>query len=238
MEMTFTNLCLGSWELLKNNFRKLFVVTLPWFFASAILETVDSYINSNNILIKAPTWILSMVVAAGTSFAGFRYFLNQGESRVQIIRKKIINYCLATIYVGVAIIIGMMLLVIPGLIITALVSFFPLFILCENLGPIEAVSKSVSLMRNCWFKITIFILGLYFLGALLNFLITYALKYIGLNAHLHIFVDDILASLLSLFIFSSIFFIYENLRENRSVSVSEWRGFLRGIDTHVDRERD
>ncbi len=216
MDMTLKDLTLASWSLLKGNLIGLLAATLPWIFANTALVILDSFISSDSIFIELAVQALSFIIAAGTSFAGFRYLLNQRGTYVQITQKKIINYCFATTYVGVAILLGMMLFVIPGLIIIALVSLFPLLILNENLGPIEAVSASVTLIRDCWIKITIFIIGLYFFSAIAGTFASYAFGRIGLNSTIFLCLNEILTSIIGIFSFPAIFIVYEKMNRNRS----------------------
>jgi uncharacterized membrane protein len=71
---------------------------------------------------------------------------------------------------SVAVIIGMVLLVIPGLILAILLGFAPLLVLEQNMAPMDALKRSVDLSKPLFGKLIVFgiVAGIVnFIGALL-----------------------------------------------------------------------
>lgn len=239
MDVTLKDLYLFSWSLFQKNIQGFLLAMSPWVFTSAVLNVIHSFFEIESLIVGLTISVLSIAITIGFTLFGFRYFLNADDNKVEITTRKIANYCIAGLYVCIAIWLGLKLFIIPGLIIFALVSVFPLLILNEDYGPIEAVSMSVSLVRDCWVKVIVFVLSLYIAASLLSLSIVYVFKLLGFNDHLQVFLSEVSTSVLGLFMVPCIFVLYEKVKENAAaMRMGEARGFLSGIDTHIDRERD
>jgi amino acid transporter len=91
-----------------------------------------------------------------------------------------VTYLVASTYIGLAIVIGLFLFVIPGLIVMAVTYLTPIYILKHAQGPIEAVASSASAMRDCILPVMALFLGLSFLEAGIEMCLTYAADMIEL----------------------------------------------------------
>jgi uncharacterized membrane protein len=60
----------------------------------------------------------------------------------------ILNYIIVSLITSVAISIGLLLFVIPGIILTLIFVFAPILVIDRNMGPIEAIKESVKLTAN------------------------------------------------------------------------------------------
>jgi len=91
------------------------------------------------------------------AFTGLRALFKQRSTNIKVSTGKVLIYIFASIYIGVATMLGLMLFIIPGLIIMAASFFVPIFVLKDGQGPIEAVASSASLLRGNIFKVTLFL---------------------------------------------------------------------------------
>lgn len=75
--------------------------------------------------------------------------------------KPIVSYILASIINGIIVVLGLILLIIPGIILAIRLQYTTYLIVDKNLGPLEAIKKSWKITRgNTW--------NLFFLGIILG----------------------------------------------------------------------
>lgn len=101
---------------------------------------------------------------------GFVVLLKSKNINVELTSGKVFTYLFAMLFIGLASLLGYMLLLIPGLIILSVSAFTALFILHEDQGPIEAMASSTSLLGANWVKFTLLFSALWGISALLEWL--------------------------------------------------------------------
>jgi uncharacterized membrane protein len=83
--------------------------------------------------------------------------------------KMFFNYIVANILMTIAILVGLILLIIPGVIIMFKLMFVPQLVVDRNMGPIEAIKKSWEMTKgqmSYMVSVTLLIIGVLILGML------------------------------------------------------------------------
>ena len=101
---------------------------------------------------------------------GFLILLKSKNIKVELTSGKVFSYLFAMLFIGLASLLGYMLLLIPGLIILSVSAFTALFILYKDQGPIEAMASSTSHLGENWMKFTLLFSALWGISALLEWI--------------------------------------------------------------------
>lgn len=134
------------------------VIALPNLFNPALSEDptqFDFSMLGTYFLWLIPTYLLYLIFC--TAIYERLGFLNDpdqpslGES-LQDGLKGLLPVCLATIFYGVAIGLGTILLIIPGIYVAVSLALFWPAIVMEGHGPIAALKQSHHLIRGNWFR--------------------------------------------------------------------------------------
>ena len=168
---------INGWSDLKDAFLDLIIAT--WWIVALIISLPFLYlmVDENGIRILEIFMNISkpILIALMAMFA-FKVLLRRKEIKVEITTSKFLVYMLASFFVGLAVSIGYMIFIIPGLIFLALSVFVPIFILYKNQGPIESIASSSSHMEGDLFKQTVLFSILWLIPAMMDYLIGYVTK--------------------------------------------------------------
>ena len=99
---------------------------------------------------------------------GFVALLKSKDINVELTSGKVVTYLFAMLFIGLASLLGYMLLLIPGLIILSVSAFTALFIIYKDQGPIEAMASSTSHLGESWARFTLLFSALWGVSALLE----------------------------------------------------------------------
>ncbi len=115
--------------------------------------------------------LISVYVAMVMIYAFLRMYDNKDVNLGNILLswRKFVNYFLVTILVGVAVLIGFMLLIIPGVILSFKLSLAPYLVIDRDMGPINAIKESWRLTKGnigYLLSLAILLLGVNLLGLL------------------------------------------------------------------------
>ena len=154
-------------EVLKENY----IIAVPFIAANIILAVLSKVmlggIMSRGFSLFNPVAIGALLGAAGviTFLSWILNLLAQGmargmsnealsrgscsfESGMDVLSRKLGGLIVASILVGIAVMVGIVLLVIPGLIIGFLLMFTIIALVVENLGAVDAMKRSYSVVRG------------------------------------------------------------------------------------------
>lgn len=143
-------------------------------------------------LIQLPTYGLSATVTAGIMLMGIDHINGKPVTfRVFEPFKRIVSITITSILMTLAIVVGLILLIIPGIWLIGALSLAPYYSALDGMGPIASLTKSMEVMkRHAWamfgFSIitgVVFMLGLCacFIGVIFTFpILCIALAYIWL----------------------------------------------------------
>lgn len=123
---------------------------------------------------------------AGGMLAIFLSITDGGSPTLSLLGEKaglFWRYLVAHVIAYLATITGFILFVVPGIILMICFLFYPVLIVDKNLGPIEAIGKSISLTSG--HRMKLFLLGLSVVGVLLlaGIPVFIASSVVGLGAH-------------------------------------------------------
>lgn len=157
----------------------------PWIFVQAGLllflvnlgvNLLQTIIEKGGELAGEPAFILaiivSMLVGIGVSFLvsmGETAFFLRAHTETNAVELKDLwhphpfwKFAAAIMLAGIAILIGFILLIIPGIILGILFAFVGYLVIDKGLGPIEAIKESVRITKGN--RLQIFLLGLALFG--------------------------------------------------------------------------
>lgn len=142
-----------SWRLCKSQIWILAGLLIGYVLISVTLSVFMTPLNKSlagTIVSNLISWVISIIFSLG--YAKNMLQTIDGEepqfsAYLQPIGK-IINMMIATVLVGLAVVIGFVLLIIPGFYLTMRLQFYSLYILEEDAGPIEAIKKLAAYARE------------------------------------------------------------------------------------------
>lgn len=170
-----------GWDAMKTNF---------WFFVGMLLivwviqfvpnilklfvtrtVTIELWASIIIFFIQIAAVLLSLLIGIGVTkvILGIIAGIKPTYRALFLQYSILLNYIIGAILSGIIIGIGFILLIIPGIIISIRLQFWPYFIIDKKLGPIEALKESVRITKKetwCLFKFGIIILGIQILGML------------------------------------------------------------------------
>lgn len=120
----------------------------------------------------------------------------------------VLPYFLTTLMYGIIVVLGIILLIIPGVIFSIWLLFYGFVITYEKKGTIESLKRSRELVRGYWWGI----FGRYLLGVILVGLITGFLGIFGLIPYLGPIFQGVIQAASAVFITVYLYNIYKSLR--------------------------
>jgi Predicted integral membrane protein len=165
-----------GWNTVKSNLGffigLLIIVALIYIVPVAINELlIRENIPILPIIISIASWILQMVVGMGLIKIALRFCDNEKGKFADLFScfPLFFNYLFGSILFGLIVLVGMILLIIPGIIWAIKFQFFSYFIIDKDLGPIEALKMSSAITKDAKWDLFLFyllILVINLLGAL------------------------------------------------------------------------
>lgn len=164
-----------GWNTFKSNVEFILAVEIAAFcaiaivnWAAALMETISGY---HEVAVAIADFVLSMIVNLGAIKIALKYrdgekveFANLFDS-FGILPAFMAAAVLTTLAVGI----GLMFLIIPGIVIAVRFCFYGFLVFDEDAGPIEAIQRSVRITEGVGFDLFLFAMllaGINFLGVL------------------------------------------------------------------------
>jgi hypothetical protein len=135
------------------------------FFVSAVASSLRGGAQKSALaylVLSIIQYLVNIVIGMGLIRISLE-FIGKAKPKIRdiVYYKPIVKYVLASIITGIVVILGLVLLIIPGVILAIRLQYTTYLIVDKNLGPIEAIKKSWSVTRgNTW--------NLFFFGILLG----------------------------------------------------------------------
>ncbi len=148
-----SNIFRPSWRLCKSQIWILAGLLIGYVLISFTLSVFMTPLGNSlagNIVSSLISWVISVIFSLGYA-KNMLQTIDGEEPQFSAYMQpigKIINMMIATVLVGLAVVIGFVLLIIPGFYLTMRLQFYSLYILEEDAGPIEAVQKSWRLTQG------------------------------------------------------------------------------------------
>lgn len=143
---------------------------IPNLTASALTDRGNPTIAS--FIVQIAGWVLQMAVSLGLIGVALRLYDKKRTEFKNLFDyfNLIIPYLIASIIYGVIVVVGLILLIIPGIIWAIKFRYFSYFMVDKNLGPIDALKASSKITKGVKWQLLFFgiVLGLInIVGALL-----------------------------------------------------------------------
>lgn len=155
-----------GWQKLKQhlNFFLLLALFLTLiYFTEFMLNGIFDDVDGVNLFLNIMFYIVDIMINLGIVIVALEIIDNQ-KPDFQFMFKTlpyIINFIFASIVYTLAVFVGLILLIVPGIIIGIKYMYFPYFIIDRNAGPIESLQMSAELTDNVKWELVIFSLVLY-----------------------------------------------------------------------------
>ena len=238
MLVSASSLIKESWKIYKDNF-SLFFKIIAWFFIPAAVWAVLGILNLNeifiipiSILVGIAYFILALFLSIALIVATDS-IINKKKVDLSLIYKlsysKIISYLWVSVLFNLAILAGLILLVIPGIILAVLLSFSAFAVILDNKTGSSALSESKKLVKdNFWgvlwrWVATYFVYG--FILSIIVFVLTYLVGlvsgelstlWMGITPWWATLISDVL-SILTIPIFTTIgVLMYNDIKKEKT----------------------
>lgn len=168
-----------GWDIAKNNFVLLLGGVVFTMLASAAPVVIMGLMTH---LTESDTFISGMFTSIGSLAHFIIYsglFLGLIKMSLALADKQkaefgeifnyfslVFNFAVAQLIAGFIIVLGTILLIVPGIIFAIKLQFFPYFIVEQGCGPIEALQKSWEMTKDTKFQIFLFDLVVYLMNLL------------------------------------------------------------------------
>lgn len=143
-----------------------FIVLLIIIFAAQIipslLTSILDYRNQEGVgfVVRIISWVIQLTVSLGSINVALRIYDRKKTEYADLFRKigLIIPYFFGSIVYGLIVLVGLVLLIVPGIIWGIKYRYFVYYMVDRNMGPIDALKASSKLTQGVKWKI--FFLGL------------------------------------------------------------------------------
>lgn len=190
----------------------ILVATSIMYFSHLLLNDLNSYLISFSIL------FVSFVLDAFITLVGLKYFLNKQSVSISITKSNLFTYCFSTAYISIAASIGYLFFIIPGIFISCISFFYPIFIIKDNQGPIQAIESSIDIIRNNLKQMLL----LYFIITLvlvaIEYITSHVFNFIPLPFQTNLIFIDLISHVMTLIYIPFMLVVYNLYTENSSTS--------------------
>lgn len=155
---------LSNFDLVKKNLKFFVLLTLgAW-----VVQFIPSYINSQitnpiaGFIVSLISWLVDTAVTIGLITISLKYLRSNNASFQDALahKDKYIKYLLGSIYYSVIVLVGIILLIVPGVIWALRYQFYGYLILDQGLSVKEALAKSKELTQGKLWQLFLFSLAL------------------------------------------------------------------------------
>lgn len=161
----------------KKNWKFLVAVFVISAGVNFLLSFIGSFLSEQHAAVRIVFNLFSIVVQIVLNLGLIRIYLKvvKGEktqfSDLYADYQKSLIYFAASLVSSVLIVLGIVLLIIPGIVLAVRLQFWPYFVVEERIGPIAALKKSWQMTKGHFFRLLIFdilvVVLLNFIGLLL-----------------------------------------------------------------------
>lgn len=147
-----------SWGEFKKIWKPMLLATYPFLIASVLISAFYDSEGASDEFIKA---VLETMLDALIVLFGLKVVYEHFSVEVTVSGKKILAYILSVVLIAIAALLGFLLFIVPGILVLTTSWMYPIYLLKEDRGPIDAVACSVAAMKPYMVKITLALVGLW-----------------------------------------------------------------------------
>lgn len=164
-----------GWQKVKENFWPLIAVTLIWIVVGSMFNyTVKSFEKTMPVLsfiINLCGTLVNMLMTLGITKIGLKVYAGEKFEVSELFEnyRPLSNYILASILYFLAVLVGLILLIVPGIILIIRMGLYPYLIVDKGMGPVDALKESMKLTKGSTLNLFLFwfvLLGVLILGLL------------------------------------------------------------------------
>lgn len=165
-----------GWEAMKKNFWFFFGLLIVAGLIQIVPNSLSDFYKKKIPMLSAAfglvSFIASNIVAIGLIKISLKLHDNTGKPKLGELFAfwgKFFKYLFSSLLYGLLILVGLILLIVPGIIVGIRCQFFGYLIIDKNMGPVAALKKSFAMTRgNGWnlFLFGLLLTGISLLGAL------------------------------------------------------------------------
>jgi len=169
-----------GWKKFTENVGPFIILMIVVFLVSVVLSIFQQILTPDSggfgtlivsLVLSGLVYIVTSIVQAGVWRAGLGVTRGQAPSVSQLTETdNIVPYILTTILVGIGLIIGLILCVVPGIIWLIFTAYAPIIALDKGTSPVEAITASINMVKENFGQVFLILLVsyiVYIIGACL-----------------------------------------------------------------------
>lgn len=147
----------NGWEIYKKHWLFLAIVTIVSFVIGIIPNNISGGRGTNPGL-NVIFWIAQVIVAAGTTRIALKLAAGEEAKLTDLWPgfKLVVKYFLMSLVIFLAVVVGLMFLVVPGIIVAVRLQFAPYFVVDKGMGPMRAVKASWGITKGSVVNLLLF----------------------------------------------------------------------------------
>ena len=165
-----------GWQKIKENFWSFIAITLIWIVVNAVFNSAaDKFEKSMPVVyfaVKLCESLISMLITLGVVRIGLKVYAGEKFEIAEMFYcrgEQFLNYLVATILYFLAVLAGLILLIVPGIILMIRMGLYGYLIVDKKMGIIDSLKESMRLTKGNAFNLFLFwfiLLGILILGFL------------------------------------------------------------------------
>lgn len=145
-----------GWETVKKRLVFFAGLTFILWLVDATTSRLSDYVGDNQaailLIISLVSWGIQVGLSLGYNFIALKTVDGKSSQFSDLVAKfdgmLMLKYIGASLLTGLAVIIGLLLLVIPGIIVAIRLGFFPFVLLDKKLGPVDTLKETWKLTEG------------------------------------------------------------------------------------------
>ncbi|MDD5561119.1 MAG: hypothetical protein PHT50_03185 [Candidatus Omnitrophica bacterium] len=168
-----------GWRKVKENFWSLVIITIIWVAIVGILNSSAKNLEKTmpviSFLLSLCATLVNMVITMGVTRIGLKIYAGEKFSIAGMFYcggEQALNYFVASILYFLAVLAGLILLIVPGIIVMIRMGLYLYLIVDKKMGIIDSLKESMKLTKGNAFNLFLFwllLLGVILLGFLALF---------------------------------------------------------------------
>ncbi len=164
-----------GWQKTKENFWSLIAVTLIWIVIGSMFnysaKNFEKTMPLAYFIIQICSTAVNMIMTLGITRIGLKVYAGEKFDVSEMFESYnlFLKYFLASILYILAVLAGLVLLIVPGIILMIRMGLYTYLIVDKQMGPVEALKESMRLTKGNAFNLFLFwflLLGVLLLGVL------------------------------------------------------------------------